>query len=581
MSEIDAPKDGTTENVDVEFDVVADVNDAVTANNAETLDPIDEAAILSAASNQYSGSQTIRGKPRNYITQLIFEMEDSLIQLNATNLTIPKLEEMAIFIYESMSISTRNYHSVQHVFDIITHDARLDNNPIAILAACFHDCIYYHVDGGLTPVQAVMLKGSFKVEGPQSEDHDDKDYINSQQIYNFFATDKKCPADSSTDNPLRNLQMVETIFGYTPGQNIKITYDGLNEFLSAVVAVRMLQDYVPMEILAQIACCIEATIPFRQVDPNTGKTHMARLYDNMKEATYAYNLQLSDEDLVTSVQRACLLSNSDVGNFGTKDIHWFLDNTWSLLPETNESLRNEYVYSVEHFHMALFKMYGFFGFLKPEVVFHDFQGVPAVSEMDQLTQECSNNLAFGRTYVGAKLVAMSLVSAMAILTGGDAPISLFTGDLRAAERRSSQVIRTSVTKNQARFQLGRQSARSSDFFKTASIRNLQDPPDECLKNCNQLVYEILAKGRRSATSFDTKQSPWAALLYGYVGDEGLNRILKDHTLYPMTEERAWSLLRALPLEPVHSIVNTMAEQALSRAEKIVDVISQLEESKDD
>ena len=67
-------------------------------------------------------------EPRNYITQLIFEMENSLLELKASDLTISKLEEMAIFIYESMSISTRNYHSVQHVFDIINFDERLETN---------------------------------------------------------------------------------------------------------------------------------------------------------------------------------------------------------------------------------------------------------------------------------------------------------------------------------------------------------------------------------------------------------------------------------------------------------------------
>ena len=39
------------------------------------------------------------GKPRNYITQLIFEMENSLIELQAKGLTVSKLEEMAIFIF--------------------------------------------------------------------------------------------------------------------------------------------------------------------------------------------------------------------------------------------------------------------------------------------------------------------------------------------------------------------------------------------------------------------------------------------------------------------------------------------------
>ncbi len=514
-------------------------------------------------------------KPRNYITQLIFEMESSLIELEATGLTISKLEEMAVFIYESMSISTRNYHSVQHVFDIINHDGRLENNPIAVIAACFHDCIYYHVDGGLTPVQAVLLEGSYAISGQTADGGDEANTFNAKRVHEFYATDNR--GKENQDKSMMLLQMVEVIFGYVPGQSIQITNDGLNEFLSAVVAVRMLKDHLPIEILAQIACCIEATIPFRQPDKETGKTHMDRLYENMKEARQTYNLELSDQDLVISVQRACLLSNSDVGNFGTTDRLYFLDNTWSLLPETNESLRNEYVYSVDHFHVALYKMYGFFGFLKPAVVFHEFRGVPAVPEMGRLTQECSNNLAFGRTYVGAKLVAMSLVSAVAVLTGGDAPISLFTGDLRATERQSSMLDgnRASKRQKQDKFRL-MGTVRSCDFFKNKTLHNSQQPPEEYLQNCTQPVYEILAEGRRSESSFDTKRSPWSALLYGYLGDEGLNRILEEQTLYPMNVERAWRLLKVLPLKPVNTIVQSISQQAFSRTEKICEVLSKLE-----
>jgi hypothetical protein len=517
-------------------------------------------ATVTDASAKFDEFRDSRAKPRNYITQLIFEMENSLVQLKATDLTISKLEEMAVFIYESMSISTRNYHSVQHVFDIIGHDVRLENNPIAIIAACFHDCIYYHLDGGLTPRMAALLKGSFEITDPDIEQYDDSDYINAQTIYKFFATDKGKGIDM-------HLQMVETIFGYTVGQNIRILGDGLNEFLSAVVAVRMLKDHLPMEILAQIACCIEATIPFLQADQATEKTHMARLHDNMKKVKQVYNLELSDEDLVTSVQRACLLSNSDVGNFGTTDRLWFLDNAWSLLTEQNESLRNQYVYSVDHFLVALHKMYKFYKFvLQPAVVFHEFQGVPAASEMENLMQECRNNLAFGMTYVGAKYVAMSLVSALAVLTGGDAPISLFTGDLRMTERQSSQVMTCPPSPL---------NSRASDVFQNKTCNNSQHPPDECLKSCTHYVYEILAEGRRSESSFDTKRSPWAALLCGYLGDEGLNRILKEHTLYPMTAERAWIVLRALPLEPVNTIVQSISKQAPSRADRISEIISQL------
>eukprot|EP00537_Pseudo-nitzschia_pungens_P002994 CAMPEP_0172371714 /NCGR_PEP_ID=MMETSP1060-20121228/44524_1 /TAXON_ID=37318 /ORGANISM="Pseudo-nitzschia pungens, Strain cf. cingulata" /LENGTH=519 /DNA_ID=CAMNT_0013097439 /DNA_START=194 /DNA_END=1750 /DNA_ORIENTATION=+ len=499
---------------------------------------IDVSALVEAVDSlDKSRNINCRGKIFNYITQLVFEMEESLTKLEAKDFTVEKLEEMSVFIYESMCISARNYHSVQHVFDILNHDNRLRNNPITVLATCFHDCIYYHVDGGLTPVQAKLLKGCFKIEGPKIEEENDSDYVTSQSIYKFFAT----PSENRGGNPENNtllLQMVETIFGYTPGQNISISNDGLNEFLSALVAVRMLGDHLPLERLAEIACCIESTIPFRPIDKNTGKSHMDLLFENMKEARDVFGLLLSDEDLVSSVQEACLLSNSDVGNFGTTDRHWFLDNAWSLLPETNESLRNEYIYSVHHFHSALYKMYGFYGFLEPGVVFHHYRGVPDASEMERLTEECSNNLAFGRTYVGAKLVAMSLVSAIALLTGGDAPISLFTGDLREAERRSSMMSIYNVSEELNRTRL--EKLRKTSSFKKSFVGRPKNQREEPKKEeCNLLVYRILAEGRRSKSSFDTKRSPWAAELYSYMGDEGLKTLLKELNLYPMTEKKAW------------------------------------------
>ncbi|KAG7352593.1 hypothetical protein IV203_008641 [Nitzschia inconspicua] len=509
-------------------------------------------------------------RPRNYISQLIIEMEEALLNLNATNLTLPKLEAMAVLIYESMSISTRNYHSVQHVFDLISQG--LENNHIAILAACFHDCIYYHVDGGLTTMQAKLLEGIYKSAIPTMEEkygiNGESDRKHQPQTrYQFFAT---TPAATSAHKQTRLLPLVETIFGYTPGQEITISRDGLNEFLSAVIAVRQLQDHLSTEILAEIACCIQATIPFRPADPETGKTHMEQLYENMLVARDKFALELSDDQVVASVQRACLLSNSDVGNFGTTDLHWFLDNTWSLLPETNESLRDEYVYSVQQFHRALQKMNGFFGFLQPEVVFHEFRGVPCVSEMQRLTGECRNNLQYGKTYVGAKLLAMSLVAALATLSGGDeAPISLFTGDLKPDERRAR-----SIFENNDDTTTKEDSTALSTNFMMHSLE-LPQPSEESLAKCTRLVYDILAVGRRTETSFDIKRSPWAAYLYASMGDEEMFRILKEHTLYPMTEDGAWALLRDLPREAVENIAEDMCDNALSRAEMIRDIVAEI------
>ena len=85
-------------------------------------------------------------KRGTYIARLVITLEECLAQLNVTTVTHPNLlnhlERMACLIHESMSVSSRNYHSVQHVFDV-AENLQIDE-PIAVIAALFHDCVYYH-----------------------------------------------------------------------------------------------------------------------------------------------------------------------------------------------------------------------------------------------------------------------------------------------------------------------------------------------------------------------------------------------------------------------------------------------------
>ena len=85
-------------------------------------------------------------KRGTYIARLVITLEECLAQLDVTTVTHPNLlnhlERMACLIHESMSVSSRNYHSVQHVFDV-AENLQIDE-PIAVIAALFHDCVYYH-----------------------------------------------------------------------------------------------------------------------------------------------------------------------------------------------------------------------------------------------------------------------------------------------------------------------------------------------------------------------------------------------------------------------------------------------------
>lgn len=352
------------------------------------------------------------------------------------------------------------------------------------------------------------------------------------------------------------LRMVESIFGY-PLNTVVTHQNGLNEFLSAVICARKLHGILPLTILAQLACCIEATIPFRPVTEDQYGYQMScsdRLFMQMRVTNSKFDLELQEDELVKAVQRAVRVANEDVANFGTGDVLWFLDNTWSLLPETNEALRQQFLYSVENFQFAIFKMYGFFSFLQPDVVFQHFKGVPTPKVLAERRNFAAINLALGRKYVGAKLLSLSVLAAFAELSGGDAPISLFMGDLPMRHPNGN--------------------------IPPCPLAGLPKPPLDVKRDAT--VYQILAEGRRSETAFDIRQSPLAAYLYGHLGDEKVNALLKKphpqwDALYPMTKKTATALLRELPKESVRLLGSALAIVAVSRKEALEDAIKNITE----
>jgi hypothetical protein len=462
--------------------------------------------------------------------------------------SMPQTEAMCIFIHESMSTSSRNYHSVQHVFDI---SENLLEDPLAVLAALFHDCVYHHVDGGLSEKQSEKLRGAIVEastdQGPALRTHPDS------------ASDKL-------------LSMVLSIFGFAPGQSL-LPAGGQNEFLSAAIAVRELEPLLTVEQLACVAACVEATIPFRPDEDVDGekRTAMDRLHDNLAKTVREMNLNMTDDEIVKVVQRAVLMSNEDVGNFGTIDLMWFLDNTWMLLPETNEALRHEYLYTVEEFQHAVFKMNAFFGFLNPALVFQEFRGVPDKAELAEKNANAARNVLLGAKYVAAKLISISFIAAVAELTGGDAPICLFMGDLPSRRGQSRRLVDALPYENS-------QTARRESLLRHHARRTKDsfDSDNECLGGdersnpvCDEIIYELLAQGRRKETRFDVKQSPLAAYFYAHLGDEGVARVLSEVTVYPMNQEVAVQLLKALPRHAVLHVTEEMAPLALSRKEEIL------------
>lgn len=189
----------------------------------------------SIGSNHGGGKKPVK-QEHTYLQRLVIEMRNSLEQFddeNDVDVTDDQLENWAIIIYESMSAPSRTFHGVQHVFDISE-----GADPIQKVSAFFHDVIYYSIDGGLSPAQEKVLHGLVK-EGEEK-------------------AVSLCEAEF--DEATR---LVIDMFGFSPGQTLN-PFSGLNEFLSAALAIRCLKDTLSLSSLAKIAACIEATIPFRE-----------------------------------------------------------------------------------------------------------------------------------------------------------------------------------------------------------------------------------------------------------------------------------------------------------------------------
>jgi len=60
-----------------------------------------------------------------------------------SNRTEDEIEKVALVVYDSMANPGRNFHNIHHVFDVAQ-----GLKGIGVLAAIFHDIIYYQVDRG-------------------------------------------------------------------------------------------------------------------------------------------------------------------------------------------------------------------------------------------------------------------------------------------------------------------------------------------------------------------------------------------------------------------------------------------------
>lgn len=415
--------------------------------------------------------------------------------------TTGQIERWGFSIHAALSAAGREFHNHDHVIDLT-----VDGDPLEVLAALYHDAVYIQVDQG--PPRSMQVELS---------------RVMAQAPDGWRVL--PAAAEPVTGDVLH-------VFGRKVGDVVTPT-TGLNEFASALVASIQLAEALTREQRIGVAACIEQTIPFR-VDP------VPELYRRCAE------LGLSGAALDTTIKRAVRVGNRDVENFSDNDPARFLDNTWKLLPESNPALHSPMVYTVRDYRVALFKMEGFLAWLPAEQVFHAWEDEPRAEVHARRVARTTGNLMLAVRYLRAKLYSISLVEAIAELTGGDVPVDYFMGGLKLP---------------------GGPARKRIDQFLPSPDGKLDVDPS---------LHRLLAEGRASESRFDTGPSPLGAYLHATVGEHAIMRGVERAKQWWGGAGDAHAFLSSQPAAPIAIIARAAAHIIDTRRDMLFALAERLE-----
>ncbi|MGB3240479.1 MAG: hypothetical protein WBB29_19465 [Geitlerinemataceae cyanobacterium] len=382
---------------------------------------------------------------------------------------LEQLSQIAELIVQTMTGCWRSFHTPEHIFMVGG-----EQDAIEVLAALFHDVVYVQVD------RVVNFNLSYYIAP----------YVREVRGQLFIRKESELPEDPT-------FRKILAIFNMAPGLGLSPT-SGQNEFLSALVAAKVLESFLSRAQVVQIVTIIESTIPFRPKD-DKGNSAIERLYRRLIQVNQDYHLQMSDADIEATIRRSVRLSNRDVGGFADPSSAQFLDNTWSLLPETNHHLHYSGSYTISQYRQALQKMESFMGFLKPELIFHQFQGEPDEASFKKLLSGARNNLEVSRLYLGSKLTAIAILEALSLRFGQDVPLTTMMGELPSENVTCANLV---------------------DF--------LPDIPNAYPLNTplEEEVFGLLEKGRYRGADYDLNNSPMATYMVKFLGFNEIERLRK-------------------------------------------------------
>jgi hypothetical protein len=248
------------------------------------------------------------------------------------------------------------------------------------------------------------------------------------------------------------------------------------------------------------------------------------------------DLGMHADEIQSAIKNAVSFSNKDVISFSESDTGRFLDNTWKLLPELNPSLRLEGIYTIRSYREGLEKMEAFLLQLNPDTIFNRYAGVPSAGDYERMLALAYRNVATARQYLGIKLLAATILEALADITGGDVPVALFIGGIEGELREGQR--------------------HWEDY--------LPDIPTPPVISESSTLFGLLAFGRASSSSFDLQHSPLSLFLFKSLGWDKVHILLELARKFYIGRVDSHTFLDAVPAGVMHSIVSACAEMAITR-----------------
>lgn len=423
----------------------------------------------------------------------------------------PVWPELAAMVIQSMTGPWRFFHTPEHIFDVGD-----GGSPIEVLAALFHDVVYVQVDHGVNLSLARHVAYCLH-ESPQG---------------------LRLNTAASADDVL--LQMTLDIFGFQPGQPLN-PFAGQNEFLSALVAVKSMQALLPRRVLAQVAVCIEATVPFRGPD-SEGLGCSEKMHTRLRAVNERYGLGMDEEEMMRAVEAGVRVANRDIGNFSSEHPATFLDNTWNLIPETNHDLLQVNTYTVKGYRQSLQKMEGFLSRLQASSVFRRYGQEPDASTHAQRLALTQRNLEVASLYLKLKLVSIGVLEALSLRIGPEVPLASMMGHLPSYPQSGLQL---------------------------EHLLPDTPPSQPPASEIERFTLELLESGRTAESLYDAKHSPVASYLVKAMGFGPTLALSEEVHAFFADAQRGPMLLQRLPMPVLQALSQGVQALFTQRAQAFV------------